>query len=91
MAIPDSLNERMQLFKRTGRFIQRQEELFVDSRLQVMLGQGLIPDKYHRIVDEMSEPDLQNFLNNIAQQHQRNAQSLPTHQQYLDRYCKATD
>lgn len=89
MTIPESLRHRMELFRRTGRFIQRQEELFVDSWMQVMIGQGVVPEKYHRVVDEMSETDLRNFLRNIAQGHQQNCQNLPTHKQYLDRFCQA--
>ena len=91
MAIPESLKQRMELFKRTGRFIQRQEELFADSWLQVMIGQRLVPHKYHWAVDEMSKQQLQQILSGIANTHQRNTQNLPTHQQYIDRFCKAME
>lgn len=88
MEIPESLQERMSLFRKTGRFIVRHEEIFVDSWLQVMIGQGLIPEKYHRIADEMQAHELKAFLDNIVNSHHRQVSALPEHQQYLTRYCQ---
>lgn len=55
MQIPESLKDRMTLFEQTGRFVQRKDEIFVDSWLHVMIGQGLIPKQHHPLADEMSE------------------------------------
>lgn len=91
MAIPESLKNRMDLFKQTGRFIQRQDELFVDSWLQVMLGQGLIPDRYHRIVDEMQGNQLEQFLTRIRQGLDAQVAGLPSHADYLQQHCRAVE
>ena len=88
MEIPESLQERMSLFRKTGRFIVRHEEIFVDSWLQVMIGQGLIPEKYHRIVDEMQEHELKAFLDNIIRSHNHSVSGLPEHHQFLERFCQ---
>lgn len=89
MSIPYSLASRLALFAKNGQFIQRQEELFVDSWIQVMIGQGIIPEHYHRIADEMREAELVKFLNSIEQNIQNQVSSLSTHKHYIDRFCKA--
>lgn len=85
MQIPDSLNTRMKMFKQTGRLVQRKSEIFVDSWLQVMIGQGLIPDQHHPMADELTEQDLKNFLKQIEQDIVSKTSNLPTHTEYLNR------
>jgi tryptophan halogenase len=91
MVIPESLKNRMELFKKTGRFVQRKDEIFVDSWLQVMIGQGLIPDQHHPLADEMSTQELQNFLNQVENDALTKAANLPYHADYLNQYCKAQE
>jgi tryptophan halogenase len=83
MEIPESLKQRLHLFEETGNLFLRMNELFVDSWLQVMIGQGLIPKKYHRVVDEMSSIELKNFLDHIQGNIQGKLASLPSHDNYL--------
>jgi tryptophan halogenase len=83
MDVPDSLSERLELFAQTGRFFVRNNELFVDSWFQVMIGQGLVPKKYHRVVDEMPERELNGLLQSIAQGLEKQVQAMPTHERYL--------
>lgn len=90
LEIPDSLRERMELFKQNGRFIKRDEELFVDSWLQVMIGQGLVPDAYSKIVDEMDPEQLKKFLTQIEEDLSKRVQALPTHLEYINANCKAS-
>ena len=48
MEIPDSLTQKIELFRETGRVFRKNEELFAEnSWVQVMLGQGIIPRAYH--------------------------------------------
>ncbi|WP_158970219.1 tryptophan halogenase family protein [Paraglaciecola sp. L3A3] len=88
MNIPDSLKARMELFKKTGRFVQKRNEIFVDSWLQVMIGQGLVPDVHHPIADELTEPALANFLKQIENDIQAKVQQMPTHGEYLKSISK---
>lgn len=90
MDIPKSLQTRIDLFAKTGRFVLREEELFKDSWLQVMIGQGVIPQSYNRLCDEMSEQQLSHFLQQLREQVRQRVANLPTHQQYLEKHCKAT-
>ena len=54
MDVPDTLLHRIKLFKESAQAFQLDGELFrVDSWTQVMIGQGVLPLHYHRIVDTM--------------------------------------
>lgn len=64
--IPDSLANKIETFKQSGRLIREQNDLFTDSSwLQVMLGQGIIPQDYHPIANAMTEEQLDKMLNDI--------------------------
>jgi tryptophan halogenase len=88
MEIPESLASRLKLFKQTGRLFLGDYELFVDSWLQVMIGQGLIPDQYHTIVDTMDEKELRQFLQRIKSNIDKAVERMPRHADYLSRFCQ---
>ena len=51
MDIPDSLTHRIELFRQTGRVFKVPPELFGEnSWIQVMMGQGLLPE-HQRFID----------------------------------------
>lgn len=87
MDVPPSLAQRIKLFKETGRVFREGNELFDDSWQQVMIGQGLMPQGYHPIVDTMSKQELAHLLDQIKVSIQRTVERLPTHEQYLRQYC----
>lgn len=88
MEIPVELAHRMRLFKEHGKSFQVEGELFrLDSWTQVMLGQGIIPSSYHPIVKLMSERELQNFLNSVAAEVNRNMATLSVHNDFIKKYC----
>jgi tryptophan halogenase len=90
MEIPDTLQHRIDLFRETGRVFKMSDELFAEnSWIQVMLGQGIMPEQHHPVADVMSEEEIANFLNHVQTNVARTTASLPTHQQYIERYCKA--
>ncbi|CAL4869487.1 Flavin-dependent tryptophan halogenase RebH (plasmid) [Asticcacaulis sp. MM231] len=52
MDIPEPLRERLALWRAAGRFFKKGEELFADeSWIQVLIGQGLIPESYDPFVN----------------------------------------
>ena len=89
MEIPDSLARRLKIFKEGGRLFIADGELFVDSWLQVMIGQGIIPQAYHAVVDTMDEAELKSFLSQIKSSIDKTVDNMPGHSDYLDKYCKA--
>lgn len=91
MDVPDSLQHRIELFKQTGRVFQVPTELFGEnSWTQVMLGQGLMPEQYHPIVNMMSDEELNNFLSGIDQTVTNLVGQLPSHKDFINHYCKSS-
>jgi tryptophan halogenase len=90
MEIPDSLQHRIELFKQTGRVFKAPNELFGEnSWIQVMLGQGLMPEQYHPVVNMMDDDELERFLNGLHGSAHQLVSQLPDHQRFIDHYCKA--
>lgn len=88
MPIPDSLAHRIQLFSETGRIFRAEEELFrIDSWAQVMIGQGIMPQDYHPIVEMMADEDLSRYLPGLKASIESNVSKLPTHAEFIRRYC----
>jgi tryptophan halogenase len=90
MQIPSTLAHRIELFKESGRIFQKDNDVFAEnSWSQVMLGQGIMPEQYHPIVNMMTDQELENFLHGIKGAVDNMVDQLPTHQQFIDSYCKA--
>lgn len=88
MDIPDSLAERIELFRASGSIYPEAEELFrVASWLFVMLGQGIAPENHHHmgalLGDERLSRALESLKGNIGQA----VNSMPRHQDFLQKYC----
>lgn len=88
MQVPESLRHRIQLFKETGRIFRDGNELFDDSWQQVLIGQGVIPEHHHPLVDIMSKEELRIFLQKITDHIDNTIEKLPSHQEYINRYCQ---
>jgi tryptophan halogenase len=90
MPIPDSLRETVDLFRLDGRYFRNGEDFFaLPSWVQVMLGQRVVPRGYHPIVDEMPEEELAGFVERVRRTLATCVDTMPSHQDYIDRYCKA--
>jgi tryptophan halogenase len=90
MDIPDTLKHRIELFQSNAHVFQEPNELFrVDSWTQVMLGQGIMPDSYHHVVKTMSDKELVQFLTSMREGINKVVDKMPTHQDFIKRYCKA--
>jgi tryptophan halogenase len=91
MPIPDTLTEKLDLFRASGRIVRANEELFSEPGwLQVMVGQGLLPASYHPLADAPSEAELRDFLSLIRQAVAKQAGALPSHRAWLERHCWAS-
>jgi tryptophan halogenase len=92
MEIPATLAHRVKLFKETGRVFRVPNELFAEnSWIQVMLGQGLMPQQYHPIVNVMGEDELAQFLAQIKGKVDDAVARLPAHGDYVNQYCLASE
>ena len=83
MEIPETLEHRMRVFRETGHVFREAAELFDDSWQQVMIGQGLMPERYHPLVDTMSTEELAAFLRQIKQDVMRKVAGMQSHDAYL--------
>jgi tryptophan halogenase len=90
--LPASLRHRIAHFRETGRVFRVPNELFAEnSWVQVMLGQGIVPARYHQVADMMGDAELGRFLGDIKASVDAVVRQLPTHQEYLRMYCPAPD
>jgi tryptophan halogenase len=90
MPIPDSLRERIQLFRESGYAYQGDGELFrVDSWTQVMLGQRIEPGAYHPAARVLGDRELTKFLGDYRASITETVAKMPVHQDFVNRYCKS--
>ena len=90
MDIPDSLRETVELFRADGRYFRNGEDFFaLPSWVQVMLGQRIVPQGYHPIVDEMPEDRLVEVVEGLRANLKQAVATMPTHQEWINRYWKA--
>ncbi|WP_340676913.1 tryptophan halogenase family protein [Paraglaciecola sp.] len=89
MEVPDSLRHKIELFRATGRLFREQNDLFLESSwLQVLLGQGIKPQDYHPIVNNLSEAKLFAMLRNIQAIKNEPLAKLPSHDDFLQSFCR---
>jgi tryptophan halogenase len=88
MQVPDTLRARIDSFVEGAHAWQAAGEVFrVDSWVQCMLGQRLMPRCWHRMSAVMSEGRLKHTLADLQQAIARNVAAMTEHQQVLDNYC----
>ncbi len=84
MEIPQSLANKMQLFKETGKIFREQDELFSEvAWQQVLIGQGLQPESYHPMADSLSTAQLNELMNNLTTLVNSTVKQLPSHENLL--------
>ena len=90
MDVPTTLQQKIDLFRQSGRVFRRNEELFGEnSWVQVMMGQGIVPEGYHPIADKLSDAELDRLFSMIRRQVADTVATMPPHGDYVARYCPA--
>ncbi|WND03103.1 tryptophan 7-halogenase [Temperatibacter marinus] len=85
MDVPHSLQQRIESFKHNGFVYREDNELFTgEGWLQVMVGQGIIPNYHNPIADQVTVEESAEYLQNLNVIMERAAQQLPTHKQFLN-------
>jgi len=88
MEVSPSLRHRIELFRESARVFHIGDELFaLNSWVQVMMGQGIQPQRYHPVADLMGKAELGNFLGDIQLKVSRTVAGLPQHQAYVEQLC----
>ena len=90
MSVPDSLVQKLELFKAHGRIVRNDTELFTEySWLQVMEGQNLQPAAYHPLVDLQSEQATVEYLEGVRSVIAKCVDIMPDHAAYIAQHCPA--
>jgi tryptophan halogenase len=90
MTIPDSLAQRLALFRESAYAYQTSEDLFaVDSWVFVMLGQRLMPRQYHHMAAMLGEQRVRRALENLKRTYAQVVSGMPMHKEFLRSYCPA--
>ncbi len=91
MEVPQTLRERMELFRAHGRIYREGNELFTKlSWLQVMYGQRVRPSSYHPLTDLRSEQEIKEYLEEVSGVIQACVDVMPTHARFIADHCAAT-
>ena len=91
MEIPESLRQRVELFRQGGHIFQKDGELFtVDSWISVMMGQHIEPQGYHHIA-EVNDREAKEYMAKYRAQVAQVVNALPTHGDFVKQYCDASE
>jgi tryptophan halogenase len=91
MSVPDSLQHKMDVFRGCGRVPLYSEESYQEpSWVSIFLGQRVYPARYDPLVDNLDPEHLRRGLQHRRNALQRLAAGLPTHREFVARYCAAT-
>ncbi len=84
MDIPDTLSQKLALFKETGKVFHEQGDLFTEMAwMQVMIGQGASPKDYHPLVDGLAKKQVEELIADLKNLINRTVDRMPTHEDFL--------
>jgi tryptophan 7-halogenase len=90
MVIPETLAERIALFRESAYAYQAPDDLFsVTSWVLVMVGQRLMPRQFHHMGAMLGEKRLRAALESLQAGIARGVAGMPLHKDFLRRYCPA--
>jgi tryptophan halogenase len=82
--VSKTLDERVNLFQETGTLFRNLEELFSEnSWVQVLMGQGVIPNSQHPVAANMDEASLVKLLDGLFDTTHRNNSAFDSHEHFL--------
>lgn len=88
MAIPESLQNQIELFSTHGHLDINAKDLFKqDNWLAVLTGQGILPKEVAPIMAYKQQIDLPRTMNAFYDNMDKTVKSLPSHEDYLTQYC----
>jgi tryptophan 7-halogenase len=88
MDIPDSLKEKLEIFRTRGEIMVKHDELFKEtSWFAVLAGQGLMPESYHPVADAVSEDELRLRLTKIRTGITNRINGMQDHKEFIRQNC----
>lgn len=90
MSVPDTLTEKMQLFRLNGQIFREEDELFTEtSWAAVMMGQGIAMEGHNPMAARIPPAKLRGEFDEIEKSVRFVVDRMPSHADYLARYCPA--
>jgi tryptophan halogenase len=84
IALPDTLIQRIEMYRATGRVIQNRPELFTDlDWFWILEGQGITPRDYDPLVDTIDFEQVKRLMLAISQKVSADAAAAPTHDSFF--------
>lgn len=91
MSVPESLTEKINLFRHNGQIFREDDELFTEtSWAAVMMGQGIMMNGHNAMANSVKEPTTRQEIDAMEQSIRFVVQHMPSHGDYLAKYCPAT-
>jgi len=88
MTVPDSLSEKLDLWRTRGRLVKYREGVFLDpSWVAVYLGQGIVPEGWDPRVDPIAPDALLRSLETLRADIAGDVARRPDHRSFIERYC----
>ncbi len=90
MSVPDTLTEKIELFKMNGQIFREDDELFTEtSWAAVMMGQGIAMRGHNAMAATLDQAATRQELDEIEKSVRFLVQNMPGHGEFLARYCPA--
>ena len=91
MDIPETLTEKIELFRANGQIFREEDELFTEtSWAAVMLGQGIQMQGSSPVADALDPVQIKGEIDGMEQSIRYLVQQLPGHGEFVSRYCPAS-
>ncbi|MCC2957233.1 tryptophan 7-halogenase [Massilia sp. IC2-477] len=90
MAIPETLQRKMDMYRTHGRVVRVDNELFSEvGWIQVFEGQNMPIEGYHPLADTQSEEDIAEYLASVREVIAKCVEVMPSHNDYIAKMCAA--
>jgi tryptophan halogenase len=90
MRVPETLTEKTELFRMNGQIFREEDELFTEtSWAAVMMGQGIAMGGHNAVADTFDPAATRKEFDEMEKSIRYVVQHMPSHGDYLGRYCPA--
>ena len=90
MELPDTLQHTIEVFAACGKLPRHAEESYSEpSWVAIFIGNGLLPRRYDRLVDNIPDDKLRQLFAHRRSELARIAESMPTHDAFIQRFAQA--
>jgi len=92
MTVPETLQQKLDLFEANGRLFREADELFDTVSLSaVMIGQKSTPRGYDAVVDVMSDEEIRKRLASMRATLENSVAVMPSHRVFIAENCASED